>query len=260
MEDNAISIPDIYAGQCGLRVVVNVVVPAPPGVVGVLYPVRDTVCSREENLTSDALQGCHAHVRTYFLVYTVVCATQPLEVFAWPTSPASRLNVQQPLKERDGQRDFDFKIGTWKTHLSRLQHPLSGSTSWVEYEGYFSGQKRLGWARQSGRPQSGWPSRRIEGLSLRLYNPESHRWNLNFADTSSGTLGQPTIGEFKNGRGEFYDQEPLNGRTILVRSVFSDITPTSCRFEQAFSDDGARHGRSTGLPRMHGERRIEERG
>jgi len=50
----------------------------------------------------------------------------------------------------------------------------------------------------------------------------------------------PTIGEFKNGRGEFYSQETLNGRAILVRFVISDITPESCHFEQAFSDDGGK--------------------
>jgi hypothetical protein len=49
----------------------------------------------------------------------------------------------------------------------------------------------------------------------------------------------PTIGAFKNGRGEFYSRETLNGAPILVRFVISDITPTACRFEQAFSaDDG----------------------
>jgi hypothetical protein len=37
--------------------------------------------------------------------------------------------------ERDGQHDFDFEVGTWHTHLSRLLRPLTGSTTWVEYEG-----------------------------------------------------------------------------------------------------------------------------
>ena len=50
----------------------------------------------------------------------------------------------------------------------------------------------------------------------------------------------PGIGEFKDGRGEFYGQETLDGRAILVRFVISDITPDSCRFEQAFSADGGR--------------------
>ena len=53
------------------------------------------------------------------------------------------------------------------------------------------------------------PAGHIEALSLRLYNPESHQWSLNFANSKGGTLGQPTIGEFKNGRGEFFDQETL---------------------------------------------------
>ena len=84
------------------------------------------------------------------------------------------------------------------------------------------------------------PKGHIEALSLRLYNPESHQWSLNFSNSSGGTMSQPTIGEFKNGRGEFFDQETLNGRTIFVRFVISDITPNSCRFEQAFSDDGGK--------------------
>ena len=51
---------------------------------------------------------------------------------------------------------------------------------------------------------------------------------------------RPPIGGFNNGRGEFYDQESLNGRSILVRFVIADISANSCRFEQAFSDDGGK--------------------
>jgi hypothetical protein len=144
------------------------------------------------------------------------------------------------VAEQDGQHDFDFEIGTWKTHLTRLQHPLTGSTTWVNYEGtsvvrkVWNGRANLVELKVDG------PTGHIEGLSLRLYNPESRQWSLNFANTSGGALGQPTIGEFKNGRGEFFDQEPFNGRAIFVRNVFSDVTPTSCRFEQAFSEDGGK--------------------
>ena len=122
--------------------------------------------------------------------------------------------------------------------MRRLTRPLTGSTTWVELDGtsvvrkVWNGRANLVELEVTG------PSGHIEGLSLRLYNPESHQWSLNFASSGGGMLGQPTIGEFKDGRGEFYDQEPFNGRTILVRNVFSDITPTSCRFEQAFSEDG----------------------
>jgi hypothetical protein len=50
----------------------------------------------------------------------------------------------------------------------------------------------------------------------------------------------PTVGGFKGGRGEFYSDETLDGRPIRVRFVISDITPTSVRFEQAFSGDGGK--------------------
>src|SRR5258705_6103048 len=161
-------------------------------------------------------------------------------VEAQSNSDASGATTQQTLKERDGQHDFDFEIGTWKTHLRRLLHPLTGSTTWVEYEGttvvrkVWNGRANLMELVVDG------PCGHIEGLSLRLYNPESHQWSLNFANSAGGTLSQPTIGEFKNGRGEFYDQETLNGRAIFVRFVISDVTPNSCHFEQAFSDDGGK--------------------
>ena len=84
------------------------------------------------------------------------------------------------------------------------------------------------------------PGGHIEALSLRLYNPQSHQWSLNFANSKAGSLSQPTIGEFRGGRGEFFDQETLDGRAIFVRFVISDITPNSARFEQSFSDDGGK--------------------
>jgi hypothetical protein len=142
--------------------------------------------------------------------------------------------------QRDGQLDFDFEIGTWKTHLSRLQHPLSGSHNWIEYEGTSVVRKIWDGRANMVELEVDGPTGHVEGLSLRLYNPDSHQWSLNFANVNGGTLGIPTVGEFKNGHGEFYDQEPFNGRIILVRNVWSDMTANSCRFEQAFSDDGGK--------------------
>lgn len=143
-------------------------------------------------------------------------------------------------QQRDGQHDFDFEIGVWKTHLKRLARPLSGSTTWLEYEGTTTVTKVLDGRANLVELKAIGPGGKLEGLSLRLYNPQSRQWSLNFANINSGVLTPPTIGEFKNGRGEFYNQDTLNGRSILVRFIISDITPTSCRFEQSFSDDGGK--------------------
>jgi hypothetical protein len=146
----------------------------------------------------------------------------------------------QTLERRDGQHDFDSEIGTWKTHVSRLLHPLTGSTTWVEYDGTTVVRKMWNGRANLVELEADSPAGHFEGLNLRLYNPQSHQWSLNFANSKGGSLSQPTIGEFKNGHGEFFDQETLDGRVILVRFVVSDITPSSCRFEQAFSDDGGK--------------------
>lgn len=158
--------------------------------------------------------------------------------FAPPGGPAQKADV--PQAERDGQHDFDFEIGTWKTHLSRRLHPLTGSNTWVDYEGTTTVRKVWDGRANLVELEADGPAGHIEAVSLRLYNPQSRQWSLNFANSAGGSLSPPTIGDFKNGRGEFYDQETLNGRAILVRFVISDITANSCRFEQAFSDDGGK--------------------
>ena len=148
--------------------------------------------------------------------------------------------AQQSAVSRDGQNDFDWEIGTWRTQLRRLVKPLTGSTTWVEYEGtsvirkVWNGRANLIELDVSGS------AGRIEGLSLRLYNPEARQWSLNFSNARGGTLSPPVVGEFRNGRGEFYGVDTLGSRTILVRFVISQITPDQWRFEQSFSDDAGK--------------------
>jgi hypothetical protein len=179
------------------------------------------------------------HMRTWFLVSSVALAS-PLQGPAQSDSGALRTKVQRTPVAHDEQHDFDFEIGAWKTHLRRLQRPLTGSSTWVEYEGttvvrkVWEGRANLVELEVDG------PAGHIEALSLRLYNPQSHQWSLNFANSQGGTLGVPTIGGSRNGHGEFVDQEQFNGRAIFVRFIISQIGPDSCRFEQAFSDDGGK--------------------
>jgi hypothetical protein len=166
------------------------------------------------------------------LVVTL-CSTQLIA----ETHPSGATNGPRAIA--DGQHDFDWDIGTWKTHQKRLLDPLTGSTTWVEYHGTDVVRKiwdgaNLGEIRADG------PTGHLELFTLRLYNPETHEWSIYFTNSTSGALSLPAIGAFKNGRGEFYDQEKYNGRTILLRFSVSDITANSCRFEQAFSPDGGR--------------------
>ena len=141
---------------------------------------------------------------------------------------------------RDGSRDFDFAHGRWKVKVRKLKTPLKGSNEWVEMTGtsvcrpFWNGAGNLDEFDVDG------PTGHIEAITLRMYSATARQWSLNWSTRKAATFGVPTVGEFRNGRGEFYDQEVWEGRTIFVRYVWSEITKTSAHFEQAFSDDGGK--------------------
>lgn len=145
-----------------------------------------------------------------------------------------------PAAERDGSHDFDFELGSWKIHLKKLMHPLSGSNDWVEFDGTSVTRKVWDGRSQIEEFETDGAAGHIEGLTLRLYNPQTHEWRLYWANAKNGYVEQPLIGEFKDGRGEFYDQEMFNGRAIYNRFIWSEITPNSAHFEQSFSQDGGK--------------------
>ena len=140
----------------------------------------------------------------------------------------------------DGHRDFAFLLGKWKYRLKRLQNPLTGSNSWIEFDGVGTCREIWNGSAQIEEGEFTGPSGKIQGMMVRLYNPQSRQWSLNWVNAAKGTFDVPTIGSFKDGVGEFYDQEPYNGRTILVRYIWSKTTTSSPHFEQSYSEDGGK--------------------
>lgn len=150
------------------------------------------------------------------------------------------INAQTPSPAPDGSHDFDFEIGTWRTTLRRLVSPLSGSSTWVRYEGTTVVRPLLDGRFNTAELRVAGTSGEIVGVALRLYDPAARQWSLNYATARGGTLTAPVFGGFRDGRGEFYGTDTMNGRLILVRFIISDITATSAHFEQAYSADGGR--------------------
>src|SRR5713226_9926733 len=74
-------------------------------------------------------------IRTFLMASTLMVVSQPVQALAQQNPDRSSTSVQHTPAERDGQHDFDFEIGTWKTHLRRRLHPLTGSQAWVEMDG-----------------------------------------------------------------------------------------------------------------------------
>ncbi len=141
---------------------------------------------------------------------------------------------------RDGSHDFDFARGTWHTHITRVLDPFDGGTHTVTMDGtkdarpVWNGRAWLEEIEADG-PKGHW-----EGATFFLYNPTSGQWSQQYIDSASGEFQAPTIGSFKDGRAELFATTVYQGRTILVRGVWSDITADSHRYEISYSQDGGR--------------------
>jgi hypothetical protein len=148
----------------------------------------------------------------------------------------------QPPKAavRDGQHDFDFNFGVWKTHIKRVLDPLADSSRAIELNGTVTVRKIWDGRAQLEEIETEGPNGHWGGLTLFLYNPEAHQWSQTFVNSKIGVLTPGLIGSFQDGRGELFAQDTLNGRSILVRGVWSDIKPDSHHFEQSYSDDGGK--------------------
>jgi hypothetical protein len=170
------------------------------------------------------------------LLVVATCASLPAQSAAQTGSS----NTQTANAQRDAQHDFDPLFGSWKYHLKRRVHPLTGSNEWVEGEGTGVDYKIWDGRAQFDALEVDLPTGHIEGLTVRLYNPQSHQWRLYWANSKIGIMDPPQVGEFKDGVGEFYAQDTINGKVILIRFVWSKMDTPSPHFEQSFSDDGGK--------------------
>lgn len=169
-----------------------------------------------------------------------ICAAAMLAVggASAQTTPPGEPRVQSL---RDGQHDFDWEFGTWATNVRVLRNPLSGEKpDWAQYRGTSVVRPVLGGRFNLVELSVGGPSGRIEGAALRLYRPQTHLWTLNYANVRNGLLTAPVEGEFdQNGRGVFYADDTLDGRTIRVRFIIR-VSKRQAHFEQSYSADEGR--------------------
>jgi hypothetical protein len=145
---------------------------------------------------------------------------------------------------RDGQRDFDFIIGDWNVHLKKLENPLTGSSSWIEYRGTSHIRKIWDDCANTEEFDVDSPERHlhIRNQTLRMYSPDTRQWSIYLVNAAKGIISlPPVVGHFDGlGRGEFYDGEEWKGRYIFVRYVWLDVKPGEARMEQSFSADGGK--------------------
>jgi hypothetical protein len=143
------------------------------------------------------------------------------------------------LTERDGARDFDFWIGTWRIHNRRLRERLKGSTTWDEFEATSVARPILGGVGNEDEFRTDF-SGGFVGMSFRFYERARKRWAIYWADSREGVLDPPVFGSFTGDQGLFEGTDAFEGRPIRVRFLWSRVTTPTPRWEQAFSEDGGK--------------------
>jgi len=67
--------------------------------------------------------------------FAVIVLTAPSRAGAQQSTPPAATGTAVLPPSHDGSHDFDWIFGTWKATLRRLVKPLTGSTTWVDFEG-----------------------------------------------------------------------------------------------------------------------------
>jgi len=134
--------------------------------------------------------------------------------------------------------DFDFLNGYFDVRHRTLAKAFVGSDEWLEYDGtttahtYFDGQISIDEMR--------FPTKGSYGLSLRLFDPESREWSIWWINSTTMKLYPPVRGRWSEDgtRCRLVGEDELDGQPILCSYEWSDITPDTAHWEQAYSNDG----------------------
>ncbi|GGK79439.1 hypothetical protein Sme01_21760 [Sphaerisporangium melleum] len=137
-----------------------------------------------------------------------------------------------------GAGDFGFYVGTWEVANRRLVKRNAGCTEWEEFPG--RSVARSFWGGAGNFDEITFPDRDFDGATVRVYDAAREEWSLYWLNSTRGLDPVPVVGGFEGGVGTFYADDADDGVPIRVRFVWSEITETSARWEQAFSYDGGR--------------------
>ena len=139
-----------------------------------------------------------------------------------------------------GRKDFDFFLGRWQVSAKRLRHHFIGDQTWEPVTGNTRVFQILKGAGNVDEDEFQLPGQVYIGGMLRLFDAKQNLWTTYGLDRDSGAVQPPQSGRFEAGRGEFYGDDEEAGRPIRVRHLYFNLTPTACRWEQAFSVDAGK--------------------
>lgn len=151
--------------------------------------------------------------------------------------PATRPTL--PSEARGSIHDFDFLVGRWTVQHRRLKGRLEHSTEWETFPGTCETHLILGGQANVDDNVLELPGGPYRAATMRVFDPGAKTWSIWWFDSRHPhDLDPPVVGGFHNGVGTFFADDHFKDKPIKVRFVWSDISGTKARWEQAFSEDG----------------------
>ena len=149
--------------------------------------------------------------------------------------------------------NFNFLVGTWTSQQRRLRTVLAGGAGaddWYEFTGNLRCWNLLDGAMNV--DEVFFPELDMGGVTLRVYDAQADSWSLYWASGRTGLSLPPVVGRFgEDGTGVFTSPDVYEGRDILCRYRWSEITATSARWDQAFSTDDGRTWETNWVAEFH---------
>ncbi|HJS83155.1 MAG TPA: hypothetical protein VJ742_10020 [Nitrososphaera sp.] len=142
---------------------------------------------------------------------------------AWISSPAQQNPVPASSPcQRAESRQFDFWIGDWDLAWDKdgkgrnvIQSSLDGCAIIENFDGT--------------------PAMKLRGMSVSTFSRQLGKWQQTWVDNQSGYLD--FIGEFKDGRMVLQRKATVDGKEIMQRMVWYNITKDKLDWNWERSDD-----------------------
>lgn len=147
--------------------------------------------------------------------------------------------TEMPGASHSGAHDFDFEYGEWRVH-HRVKRP--NADGWSEFDGTCRDRALIDGSANVEEHTFQRSTGVGFGIAIRAYDATSAQWAIWWIDSRAphSAMDPPVKGHFDNGVGTFYSDSIVDGKTIRTRYLWSHITATSARWEQASSIDNGK--------------------
>jgi hypothetical protein len=145
---------------------------------------------------------------------------------------SAQTDEQKPCSSPEA-RQFDFWVGEWD--LTSRMRTGPGEEDWAEGKAYNTVKAVLNGCVIV-ESFNGRPAVELQGMSVSSWNPQLGRWQQTWVDNQGGYLN--FLGGLEDGKMILSREAEREGKKILQRMVFENITEDSLDWNWERSEDG----------------------